>query len=121
MEQGWSVKRMIREIVLSRTYQLSSEFDPRPAPPAIRRTGCLADEPPPARLRGHPRRLLAVSGQLDLSPAESVVAKLNLQATGGGVRPNRPFRSVRRRVYLPVIRNDLPPVFQSSTSPTPCR
>ena len=53
-----------------------------------------------------------MSGQLDPSPAESVVADLNVQATGVGVKPNRPVRSVRRTVYLPVIRNDLPPLFQ---------
>ena len=56
--------------------------------------------------------LLAVSGQLDRSPAESVVADLNVQATGVGVKPNKPVRSVRRTVYLPVVRNDLPPLFQ---------
>src|SRR5262249_14605395 len=56
--------------------------------------------------------LLAVSGQLDRSPAGSVVAHLNVQATGVGVKPNPPVRSVRRTIYLPVIRNDLPALFQ---------
>src|SRR6185437_776373 len=55
---------------------------------------------------------LAASGQLDRSPVGSVVAHLNLQATGVGVKPNKPVRSVRRTVYLPVVRNDLLPLFQ---------
>ena len=29
-----------------------------------------------------------------------------------GVKPNKPVRSVRRTVYLPVVRNDLPALFQ---------
>src|SRR5262249_59681025 len=56
--------------------------------------------------------LLAAGGQLDRSPAGSVVADLNVQATGVGVKPNQPVRSLRRTVYLPVIRNDLPALFQ---------
>src|SRR5262249_60603138 len=56
--------------------------------------------------------LLAVSGQLDPPPAESVVSELNVQATGVGVKPNKPVHSVRRTVYMPVVRNDLPALFQ---------
>jgi hypothetical protein len=56
--------------------------------------------------------ILAISGQLDVSPAESVVKHLPDQATGVGDKPHKPFESVRRSVYLPVIRNDLRPEFQ---------
>ena len=55
--------------------------------------------------------ILAISGQLDISPAESTVAHLPAQATGVGDKPHKPFESVRRTVYLPVIRNDLRPEF----------
>ena len=112
MRQGWSVKRLIRHLVLSRTYQLSSNFD---------RAAAARDPENRWLWRMNRRRLqvealrdglLAVSGQLDPSPAESVVAELNVQATGVGVKPNRPVRSVRRTIYLPVIRNDLPALFQ---------
>ena len=112
MRQGWSVKRLIRHLVLSRTYQLSSNFD---------RAAAARDPENRWLWRMNRRRLqaealrdglLAVSGQLDPSPAESVVADLNVQATGVGVKPNKPVRSVRRTVYLPVIRNDLPALFQ---------
>ena len=106
------MKRLIRHLVLSRTYQLSSNFD---------RAAASRDPENRWLWRMNRRRLqaealrdglLAVSGQLDPSPAESVVADLNVQATGVGVKPNRQVRSVRRTVYLPVIRNDLPALFQ---------
>jgi Protein of unknown function (DUF1553)/Protein of unknown function (DUF1549)/Planctomycete cytochrome C len=111
MRQGWSMKQLIRQLVLSHTYQLSSNFD---------RTAAARDPENRWHWRMNRRRLevealrdglLAVSGQLDPSPAESVVADLNVQATGVGVKPNRPVRSVRRTTYLPVVRNDLPSLF----------
>jgi hypothetical protein len=55
--------------------------------------------------------LLAISGQLDLSPAQSTAAHLPDQATGVGDKPHQPFESLRRTVYLPVVRNDLRPEF----------
>jgi hypothetical protein len=112
MQQGWSVKALVRSLVLSRTYRQSSEFD---------RTCAARDPENRWHWRANRRRLdmealrdglLAASGQLDASPTDSVVTKLNVQATGVGVGPNPPFLSVRRTVYLPVIRNDLPPLFQ---------
>ncbi len=112
MRQGWSLKRLIRDLVLSRTYLLSSNYD---------RAGASRDPENRWLWRMNRRRLqvealrdglLAVSGQLDRSPTESVVADLNIQATGVGVKPNKPVRSVRRTIYLPVVRNDLSSLFQ---------
>src|SRR5262249_6132196 len=94
------------------TYQLSSTFD---------REAAARDPENRWLWRMNRRRLqvealrdglLAASGQLDPSPTESVVAELNVQATGVGVRPNNPAPSVRRTIYLPVIRNALPALFQ---------
>jgi hypothetical protein len=107
----WSFKRMIREIVLSRTYQLSATHLVH----AVR-----AD--PENRLLGRMNRrrldvesirdsLLAISGQLDLSPAEATAGHLPDQATGVNDKPHKPLESRRRSVYLPVIRNDLRPEF----------
>jgi hypothetical protein len=112
MAMNWSCKQLIREIVLSRVYQLSSEH-----------SEVAYGSDPENRLlwRMNRRRLevealrdsvLAISGQLDPSPAESVVTNLPDQATGVGDKPRKPFQSVRRSVYLPVIRNDLRPEFQ---------
>lgn len=108
----WSLKALVREIVTSRTFQLSSRHDAR-----------AHEVDPDNRLlwRGHRRRLgpealrdamLAVAGTLDLKPMDSTVSYLGDQATAVGANKNRrrtdfPCRSV----YLPVIRNDLPEVF----------
>ncbi len=107
----WSFKRMIREIVLSRAYQLDSEHRP----------GAFLRDPENRLLWRMNRRrldvealrdsLLAISGQLDLSPAQSTVTNLPDQATGVGDKPHKPFESLRRSIYLPVIRNDLRPEF----------
>jgi hypothetical protein len=108
---NWSFKQMIREITLSRVYQLSSEHSEE----AFR-----ADPENRLLWRMNRRRLdvealrdsvLAISGQLDPSSAESVAADLPDQATGVGDKPRKPLESVRRSVYLPVIRNDLRPEF----------
>ena len=109
IESEWSVKELVRQIVLSRTFRMSS------------RTDDDADSVDPEnRLlwRAHRRRLgpealrdamLQIAGELDLAPMESTVWYLGDQATAVGANRNRrrsdfPCRSV----YLPVIRNDLP-------------
>jgi hypothetical protein len=112
VELNWSFKQMIREMVLSRAYQMNSEH---------REKAFRADPENRLLWRMNRRRLdiealrdsvLAISGQLDLTPAESVVSHLPDQATGVGDKPHKPLASVRRSVYLPVIRNDLRPEFQ---------
>jgi hypothetical protein len=113
-EMNWSFKRMIREIVLSRAYQMSSTSE---HPDKALRVD------PENRLLWHMNRrrldiealrdsILAVAGQLDLTAADSVVKHLPDQATGVGDKPHKPLESARRSVYLPVIRNDLRPEFQ---------
>ena len=54
--RGWSVKAMHREIVLSQTYQLSSELDARDAARRSRRSLALAVPAAAARRRVDPRR-----------------------------------------------------------------
>jgi mono/diheme cytochrome c family protein len=107
----WSFKRMIREIVLSHTYQLS----------ATHREEAVRVDPENRLLSRMNRRrldveslrdsLLAISGQLDLSPAEATASHLPDQATGVNDKPHKPLESRRRSIYLPVIRNDLRPEF----------
>ncbi len=113
VDAGWSVKTLIREILLSRVYQLSSQ--PLETVP-------LAD--PENRLLSHfPRRrldaeaiydsLLALSGSLDLSRG------------GDTVRPDTKseygyeFEVGGRAVYLPVFRNRLPELFTVFDFPDP--
>jgi hypothetical protein len=62
---GWSIKRLIRRIVLSRTFQLASEASP--AAKSTDPTNRLLSHYPARRLEGEAIRdsLLAVSGRLD--------------------------------------------------------
>jgi hypothetical protein len=114
IESEWSVKSLVREIVLSRTFALASRHDP----------ACHAVDPENVWLwRAHRRRLepeamrdamLAAAGTLDLKPMESTVWYLGDQATAVGdnkVRRRTDFSC--RSVYLPVIRNDLPEIFDA--------
>jgi len=113
MEDGWSVKRLVRALVLSRTYQLAVAGDA-----AAQRID------PENRLwwRGNCRRLdaevlrdamLCTSGRLERGMGGSAVASLGEFATNNGGKGGiATDQNVRRSVYLPVIRNDLPPLFE---------
>lgn len=104
--EGWSVKKLVREIVLSRTYQLEA-----------RATTWAAENDPENRSFSHATRrrltaeqirdaMLAVSGELSLEmggptyPAERA-------ADYGFV-----YSESRRSVYVPVFRNALPELFE---------
>lgn len=111
MDQGWSVKRIIREIMLSRSYQMASTYDAQ---------NYAVDPDNKWHWRMNQRRLdaeairdamLAVSGSLDLYPVDgSPVARagegreaafvLNRELTG------KPFNY--RSIYLPIIRDQIP-------------
>ena len=114
MTDGWSVKKLVRSIVLSRVYQLSSANDAK---------NLAADPDNILRWRSSPRRLdaesirdamLAVSGRLDLKPPRgSVVSQLGDAPIGGGVASvARAAGSSVRSVYLPIIRDRVPDVLE---------
>ncbi len=110
---GWSTKSLVRQIVLSRTYRLSSNASPE-----------LSKNDPENRLLGHAARrrqdaeclldsILAASGQLDL------------QSGGATIRPGTAadygyqHTITRRAVYWPVLRNALPELFEVFDFPDP--
>lgn len=101
IENGWSTKSMIREIVLSKTYQLSSESTTkqRAADPDNR----LLTHQNHRRLDAEAIRdtILFVSGNLDLSQHDQTI-KANTKSEYGYQFQN-PYRSV----YVPVFRNRL--------------
>ena len=116
VEDGWSVKKLIRRIVLSRAYQLDSRSDPRnvEADP----DNALVWRMSPRRLDAEALRdsMLAASGLLNLTPpVGSTVAQAGegpsnrprLGGLGAGPGPND-SRDNKRSVYLPVIRDNLP-------------
>ena len=113
IDSGWSIKALVRNIVLSRTFAMTSAHD---------KAGHAIDPENRLLWRAHRRRLepealrdamLAAAGQLDLTPMESSVWYLGDQATAVGkneVRRRTDFHC--RSVYLPVVRNDLPELFE---------
>jgi hypothetical protein len=117
---GWSVKRLIREIVLSRTYQLTSAADSNDA------RQCELDPDNVLLWRHNARRLeveafrdavLAVSGRLDRSPpSQSFLAQWN-PYEHDRIKTSQPFvtpemiESPHRSVYLPVLRDSLPELY----------
>lgn len=116
IQNGWSVKSMVREVVLSRTYRQSSEYDER---------AFLRDPDNRLLWRMSKRRLeaeairdamLAVSGELELArPRGSLVGRVigdrPISLIGLDKRlPPDLDGAVHRSVYLPVIRDRLPDV-----------
>lgn len=112
IDSRWSMKALIREIVLSRAFGMGSQFS---------EASHVLD--PDNRLfwRANRRRLdpealrdamLSVAGVLELQQMESTVSYLGDQATAVGSNPVRRRTDYQcRSVYLPVIRNDLPELF----------
>lgn len=114
IDHGWSVKSLVRELVASRTFALSSQYNDN-----------NYNLDPDNRLlwRAHRRRLdpeslrdaaLSAAGTLELTPMESTVSYLGDQATAVGqnlVRRRTDYQC--RSIFLPVIRNDLPELFDA--------
>jgi hypothetical protein len=121
MRDGWSIKRLIRRLMLSATYQMSSrgcdraaEIDPR---------NLLLSHAEVRRLEGEAVRdsILAISGRLDerlFGPSVPIFLSEFLEGRG---RPaSGPLDGDGRRgIYLSVRRNFLNPFFLAFDSPVP--
>ena len=120
MREGWSSKRLIRSLVLSRTYRMSSAHNERAY--GIDPENRLLWRMPRRRLDAEAIRdaLLAVSGQLQ--PASGGPAlPLEFPENVGNLDPEnvnppfftlkkwRPGQELLRTIYLPVIRSGLQP------------
>jgi hypothetical protein len=121
VRQGWSVKRLIRELVLSSTYRMSSRPDPK------------ADQADPQNLLLHRTRLrrlegeairdalLAVSGRLDRRLyGPPVAVHLTAFQDGRGKPETGPLDGAgRRSVYLAARRNFLSSFLLAFDTPAP--
>ncbi len=113
MEQGWSTKKLIRRIMLSNTYQMAVQH---------RENAFMANPDNRLLWRANRRRLsaeeirdalLAVSGQLEEKPVESVVAHLKYIAVDNNNQSSSGLTSGAkgtRSIYLPLIRNFMPSI-----------
>jgi cytochrome c553 len=110
VNHDWSVKKLIREVMLSRAYQLSSEHND--AAYAIDPDNTLVWRMNRRRLEAEPIRdaLLAVSGRLDLKRPEGSLTQtitggeIGRQAKTAGLQKSVTFRSA----YLPIVRGAVP-------------
>ena len=119
---GQSIKRMIKRIVLSQTYQMASRPDSKSL--AADPKNLLWHHRPPKRLEGEAIRdtLLALSGELDKTQeGPSVPVHLTEFMEGRG-RPKTsgPLDGGRRRsIYVAVRRNFLSPFMTTFDTPAP--
>lgn len=110
----WSVKQMIREIVLSRTYRLSSDhssFNSRIDPGNIRLWRASVRRLDAESLRD---AMLSVSGELIPDPPEgSVISTFEDREFNSRIFPtDEQLHSLHRSVYLPIARYWVPDVLR---------
>jgi hypothetical protein len=112
VENGWSIKKMNRMIMLSRTYQMSAAFDEEKK----------AKDPENRLLSHFPRQrlsieeirdaYLAMGGDLDLTMGGTLDPGVG---TDGETSANRismnPEKTNRRSIYLPLRRSNLPTLY----------
>jgi len=122
VEDGWSVKKMIRQLVLSRSYQLSTRYDPanHEADP----DNVLVWRMSKRRLPAEAIRdaMLAVSGQLEKKPPVGSIVTVVGEGFANPVR----FRMAgyettdrHRSVYMPIVRDMLPEALAVFDFPDP--
>ena len=120
---GWSLKRLIRDLVSSQAYQMASAAaDPKAADRDP--TNALLHRMPLRRLPAEPVRdaVLAVAGALDAKIGGPSVPAYISPFMGGQRKPpaSGPMDGDRRRaIYLEVRRNFLPAFLQAFDFPTP--
>lgn len=122
VQDGRSIKQMIRTIVLSRTYQMASQPDSTAV--AADPNNLLWHHRPPKRLEGEAIRdaLLSLSGRLDKTQFGAPVPIHLTAFMDGRGRPDKsgPLDGEgRRSIYISVRRNFLSPFMTTFDTPTP--
>ena len=119
IDDGWSIKRLHREILTSSTYRMSSAFNPAAA--RIDPANTLRWRWSRRRLEAEAIRdsLLELGGQLDLKMGGQLLGvKARAYVTGTASKQNT-YDAPRRSVYLPVLRSAVYDVLQSFDFPDP--
>jgi len=121
VENNWSVKRLVRSIVMSHSYRLGSR--PNAAAEKVDPENQLLWRANHRRLEAEAIRdaILAASGQLDRAPGDkSVVATVGDGDIGRSIQPARfAVDSVKRSVYLPIVRSAVPEALRVFDFPEP--
>ncbi|HEY1067636.1 MAG TPA: DUF1553 domain-containing protein, partial [Pirellulales bacterium] len=120
-DNGWSIKKLVRTIALSRTYRQSGEGDARGN--EIEGENRLLWRFPRRRLDSEAIRdaILVVSGDLDKQrPEGSVVSELGFRELNGNAKLDALQRPSRHRtIYLPVVRGHIPEMLALFDQPDP--
>ena len=119
---GWSLKKLHKRIMLSRTYQMSTAWNEQAARHRSRKPSALCDaatagwKPRCCATRCWPR---AVSSTRPCGGTTIATTPFeNLTATGTALKPEL-YQSTRRSVYLPVLRSAVYDLFQAYDFPDP--
>jgi hypothetical protein len=122
VKEGWSIKRALRELMLSRSYQMSSAAADAKAEEADPQN-LLLHRANVRRLEGEQIRdqMLAISGRLDTTlfgpPIEVYITAF---MDGRGKPPSGPLDGAgRRSIYTAVRRNFLSPMMMAFDTPIP--
>jgi len=121
INDGWSIKKLQKRIMLSSAYQMSTQWNDQAS--KVDPENQLLWRMPRRRMDAEVIRdaLLAVSGQLDLTMGGTLLTSSpfeNLTVTGLG-RLTEIYQSRRRSVYLPILRSALHDQFQAFDFPDP--
>lgn len=122
MESGWSVKQLHRQILLSSVYQMSSTGSDESATAELDPENHLLSKFRLQRLEAEQIRdsILAVSGRLDSSIGGKTVPLRNRQFVFNHTsQDHTKYDSIRRSLYLPIIRNNLYTLFEQFDFPDP--
>jgi hypothetical protein len=119
-EGGWSVKKLIRALMLSHTYRQASTTDPE----RMKRDGAngLYWRMNPKRLEFEAIRdsMLLVGGQLDFARPDGIpIAGNGGKGKTARTRATLDEHSAYRTVYLPVLRDLLPEIYKTFDFPEP--
>jgi hypothetical protein len=121
VDDGWSLKSLHKRILLSQVYQMSTTWSERAA--QIDSENRLLWRRSRRRMEAEVLRdsLLAVSGQLDSTMSGTLVASTPFQnlSDSGAARNPELYQSMRRSVYLPVLRSAVYDLFQAFDFPDP--
>jgi len=118
VEGGWSIKKMIRTLMLSRTYRLASNGN-NAHPDAGNK---LRWRQSPRRLELEPLRdtLLHLAGRLTTDRPEGIqVAGTGGKGKHGLTRSLLGVEEPYRTIYLPVVRDNVPELFSTFDFPGP--
>ena len=123
MKQGWSIKRALRQIMLSNVYQQASRIEMGGAAEQADPTNELLHRFPIRRLTAEAIRdaMLMVSGRLDRTVGgASVPVHVTAFMDGRGKPGSGPLDgNGRRSLYIEIRRNFLPPMMLAFDFPSP--